>query len=794
MRLLLAHAVASYLLSLTTEYIAGLPSRAPANPAFPECVQTLLGLLVVKPPPGASSSSHSTPPTTITTTLISVHLTPIVLASVTLAWTPTVPPPTYAAIRTQLLSVLGELSPTQSLGALGTALKFVQAGKNRPPKAWVRRYPAYVEGALSALMSGQLQRPGGVRGIIENVLGEAGNMVGPEAVDAQKLDQVVGLLARAPRGVPEEQYIPALMERLMELVAPESAAHPVVFTHAAAYIVYQLWYTNAVARGWLDRHLHDPFLNPGPGDGVLVPPNQVARNVQAPGQLVLHAPPNTDFVDFVMRPILPPLFALYDALSPSGASIEKAKTTGLLEDVSTLLTSWGKLAAEIDGVAGLWSIVTGGRGWPPSEDGTQLVWRPEGDSAALVRGYPAELEAGMDVDEPVRLSAGGEDLGEDALLNQLNLAPNPARFAQFLKRFDRRDLSSAILLKVLNEWRARYAAGTDPLESLLYLKLTLEMIETLGSDKIMTDTGNVLAFVEAVLGDEAKAVKPAGGAGAEAEEKKPKGPLIQEIDDGDGDAKMDGGDGDDEELPELTEEGVAQLGLVETSISLLIAALEKDEKLNHATSRILHPINDHLEVLSESSPSSSVRRLAREALLLLLLRRSQALSVGDSSDSKISRDVSDSKSETSSTRATYQRALTLLSDPIVPVRAHGLQLLADLTKSPDYDPALTPGIMDAFMGAIQDTDSYIYLHAVTGLVEMCNNLGAPIFRSLVNAYRPPGEISGDRLDKALRVGEALGMVIERSGKAFAANGELLMDSCEIPQIQADQQRTQSFPA
>lgn len=782
LRLLLAHAVASYLLSLTVEYIAGLSQRASTNPAFPEAIHTLLGLLVVKPPPGASSSSTqshpTTPPTTITSTLISVHPTPIVLATVTLAWTPTVPPPTYAGVRSQLLSVLAELSPTQALGALGTALKFVQAGKTRPPKAWIRRYPAYVEGALSSLMSGQLQRPGGVRGIIENVLGEAGNMVGPEAVDAQKLDQVVGLLARAPRGVSEAEYIPALMERLMELVAPESSTHPVVFTHAAAYIVYRLWYDNATAKSWLDHHLHNPFLSPGPGDGVLLQPAQVARDVQALGQLVLHAPPSADFTDFVMRPILPPLFALYDALSPSGASIEKAKSgSPLLEDVGTLLTSWGKLASEADGVAGLWSIVTGGRGWPASEDGTELAWRPEGESAALVRGYPAALE-GMDVDEPsIRTSADPEALGEEALLNQLNLSPNPARFAQFLKRLDRRDLSSAILLKVLNAWRVRYAADTDPLESLLFLKLTLEMIETLGSDKIMQDAGSVLAFVEAVLGDEAKAVKkPAGNASLEGGTKS-KGPLIQELDDGD--AAMDGGD---EELPELTEEGVAQLGLVETSISLLIAALEKDEALNHATARILHPINDHLEVLSESSPSSSVRRLAREALLLLLLRRSQALTVeGNASDTKgTSTAEVVQKTEATGARATYQRALGLLADPIVPVRAHGLQLLADLTKSPDYDQALTPGILDAFMGAIQDSDSYIYLHAVQGLVAMCSNLGAPIFRTLVAAYCPSGELSGDKLDKALRVGEALGMVIERSGNAFAANGESLVTPIHLP--------------
>jgi len=178
--------------------------------------------------------------------------------------------------------------------------------------------------------------------------------------------------------------------------------------------------------------------------------------------------------------------------------------------------------------------------------------------------------------------------------------------------------------------------------------------------------------------------------------------------------------------------------------------------MNHASIAILHPISDHLEALSHS-PSSAIRNLAREASLVLLIRRSASLT---SEDGQVSPAV-----------ATYRRAIKLVSDELLPVRAHGLVLLRDLVLSKDYDPALTPSIRDVYMKSILDKDSYIYLNAVKGLAAMVDALGKDIFRTLVREYRSNStDHSGDHLDRVLRIGEALGMVIRRAGKSFSAYG------------------------
>lgn len=79
--------------------------------------------------------------------------------------------------------------------------------------------------------------------------------------------------------------------------------------------------------------------------------------------------------------------------------------------------------------------------------------------------------------------------------------------------------------------------------------------------------------------------------------------------------------------------------------------------------------------------------------------------------------------------------------------------------------------MDVYLQSILDKDSYIYLNAVKGLAAMADALGKEIFRTLVREYSDTKDFSGDRLDRALRIGEALGTIIQRAGKAFSANGE-----------------------
>jgi len=134
---------------------------------------------------------------------------------------------------------------------------------------------------------------------------------------------------------------------------------------------------------------------------------------------------------------------------------------------------------------------------------------------------------------------------------------------------------------------------------------------------------------------------------------------------------------------------------------------------------------------------------------------------------------------------TYQEALRLVQDPILPVRAHGLTLLRQLISPPPpkaagdkessegtvLDSALIPGILDVFITAVQDDDSYVYMNAVHGLAAMLQgpggvgNMGNMVFHRLVDLYVQGLLVNPTTadLDKRLRVGEAISQAISNIG-------------------------------
>ena len=93
-----------------------------------------------------------------------------------------------------------------------------------------------------------------------------------------------------------------------------------------------------------------------------------------------------------------------------------------------------------------------------------------------------------------------------------------------------------------------------------------------------------------------------------------------------------------------------------------------------------------------------------------------------------------------SAQETYQKALKLLQDPLLPVRAHGLLLLRQLVSSrstpggnlepPSIDRALVPGILSIFLQSLQDDDSYIFLNAVQGLSAMVDGFGKETLKEM----------------------------------------------------------------
>jgi len=207
---------------------------------------------------------------------------------------------------------------------------------------------------------------------------------------------------------------------------------------------------------------------------------------------------------------------------------------------------------------------------------------------------------------------------------------------------------------------------------------------------------------------------------------------------------------------------------------------------------VLNDIFLLLEPLTKHT-SESLRALAREARMVLTARLASTSSASERFSSKKPR-VSDDEDP----KAIYQKALTLLQDPLLPVRAHGLLLLRQLasTKSPHpedptklvpaLDSALVPGVLSIFLQSIQDEDSYIFLNAVQGLAAMVEGFGKEVLRGIVADYVRgldgvgAGALDQGEVDVRVRIGEALGQVVKRCGETLPSYGTLflrLFDEC-----------------
>jgi len=245
----------------------------------------------------------------------------------------------------------------------------------------------------------------------------------------------------------------------------------------------------------------------------------------------------------------------------------------------------------------------------------------------------------------------------------------------------------------------------------------------------------------------------------------------------------DGADSDDEDaddaeeatVADVTKEDAPNLGLVETALNLLCTTLHGeflcpesryfgrsmkdytgDPSISPETQPILKPIERHVQDLVKHR-SADVRQAARAASLLLAVRKAAPANVSSPS--------------TTDTAQRYQESLKLLQDPILAVRAHGLMILQSIVRAPDFDRALTPAIMDIFLSAIRDDDSFMYLNAIKGLSSLVDGLGRDVMTSITLAYvQDLGRMTDfkpDELDRRLRLGEALQQSVRRAGSALS---------------------------
>ena len=204
---------------------------------------------------------------------------------------------------------------------------------------------------------------------------------------------------------------------------------------------------------------------------------------------------------------------------------------------------------------------------------------------------------------------------------------------------------------------------------------------------------------------------------------------------------------------------------------------------------LLSLIYASLDRFSASETSEFVPPLAREAKMVLSLRRASAFASAPSTTSS-----TETEDPLAASRSTYQEALKLLQDPLLPVRAQGLAMLKSLitTRSAflTTDTALLPAVLDILVQALEDDDSFLYLSAIQGLSSMADVYGRQMVRRLVGVYRGgeamrevgQGEKGRRELDKRLRMGEALVGVVQRAGEALGMFGESNCSAAVLPPL------------
>jgi hypothetical protein len=337
---------------------------------------------------------------------------------------------------------------------------------------------------------------------------------------------------------------------------------------------------------------------------------------------------------------------------------------------------------------------------------------------------------------------------------------------------------------------------SSPSSSLLLVQLVLQMQDEFTgkqqSVNIFKDPQQILSLIHNALESESSKTSGASSTGKDTGLAQLR--IVPEEVEEEGTGSGDEGDSDDE-----IEEGIQGRSipndLAITSVTLLLALLEGKLAINESdfqplkrrvkglpdislqNNPILNTIWDQLQPLTRNE-DVELAKLAREARLVLSARLATGsiLSV-DNSVSIDARKIAEKEK--------YQKALKLLQDPILPVRAHGLILLKEIVSPPPtttvgaparsiVDTALIPGIMNIFMESIQDDDSYIFLNAIQGLSALAAHSGRETLTRVLAIYtkgldrRPVEVLSKKEIDIRLRVGEALVQVIRELNQILPA--------------------------
>ncbi|KAK0562822.1 hypothetical protein OC844_002503 [Tilletia horrida] len=508
--------------------------------------------------------------------------------------------------------------------------------------------------------------------------------------------------------------------------------------------------------------------------------------------------------------------------------------TDVLCDVQTCLAAWVRLvqAADIADQLGpqpgsVLDQLSQGRVFGTNDAFASLTWADDDAGVCLKTGSPqSDMLSSMLQSLPAAL-ASSVSLSD---ATELKLPPSlassfiirPVTVVAMLQDAHRADAAKLLLQKMLDSYvTVRLGSGLEAadldshgssqseLRSILYLQMIMQLFDSFGEVLLKGDARSTLSFIDYTLTPPVggQAQRHARGSSVKMEQSITGLAGLLNIE------KSQESQSVSSDNPELASDPE----VITTALSLLLAMLEGDATLSFEKAPMLAVIEAKISPLLNST-DEEVRRLGQEAMLVLKARESAGRSA--SPMGKIPASVASTPRSKGLDK--YQEALKLLQDPILPVRAHGLVMLRELVTKPGFkptkdsssagskkvlisdasdasrlsaptppiddkddicaevDPALHPAILDIFVQAIQDEESYLYLNAVQGLAAMAISGGTQVLKVLVSKYvgaeeRRDRDVGQAEADRRLRIGEALLRVLQRCGQRLGPNVSLVVE-------------------
>ncbi|KAK2466187.1 hypothetical protein APHAL10511_001829 [Amanita phalloides] len=704
---------------------------------------SLMGILLSNGPP---ANTH------VTAILVKRHLSDLLRPCLALGWLPKSlavgSVVAHDPLRSKTLRLLSSLSPVQAITGLGGVLSL-----KPEPSLHMRRI-------CKILLGKQVTRPDGVNGLCMAVFGEE-EVTGDEA-PLEKLEHICRVLTNVPPGTQPQDYCGPIVYQLLSFL---SGNVPPMHQRAAAFTVSRVLASDSTmphledcARNLL-ACLHGKLSqasNSSQGTETnhlwhlnALPPSTA---LSALITLITNMDPHPASITRLISPIISELYSLlyhFDNIKTSDPELR--------ESLRGLLMTWGKIVEKSEGLDRFWSIF----------QADEIHWNVDinGDIQRTDKSHkPSSLS--LFTPESLREAEKSGSLDDDA--NIMNLYPDPVHYVRLLKEIHRSDMTSDLFVKFFETYREqKLAVDVDPVRTLLTLQIVMQMQKQLStgpsSSNLLCKPASILIFIKDVL--ESTGERKAQHSNSSIRGMRSGARRSAELD-----AGYESGDSDDN--TQDSEIRAPNDEMTETAINLLLSILEANEDLSARTMPVMNDIYSLLEQVSRDAPAN-IRSISREARMVMTAR------LASTSAPRKPR-----LNEDESSQDTYQKALKLLQDPILPVRAHGLLLLRQLVNRSinEVEPALVPAILSIFLQSIQDDESYLFLNSVQGLAAMVDSHGKEVLKALMREYTEgllnAGSVSMSQhdLDVRTRIGEALGIVIRRCGTTLGLYSDLLIPS------------------